>query len=237
MDLSLYNATGFGMMGGHEKTALDYANSTLKAVYEKNGVPSADFPLYAVHNRAGKRICWLRHSTLLFNKLNAPIISVTFGEAVKQTNGYYGLEVLDIKPLRAETPTQSEGITPMKAPSIRTTIDRNTNSAKNAAYLEGGHVANTQLAAIVAKKFPALPAELIESPLGHLLIANAAVFAASSFYDNNEMVARLTQGMLTSAFQEALRSFDINSLIGELMSNPTVAAALLQAEEKEPEQE
>jgi len=226
--------TGFGMMGGGKETARLYTNSQLKAEYVDH-IPGIFFhPTYLVSNEFGDKIGWIKqHQEMLEITKNAHFATILTGKTVDQANGYLGLEIEEVKswhnkPQFTESQPTKEKPS-MKTPEIKAVVNNNMFNAKNAMIMEGGRIANIQLASIVAKKIDKSAAALLNTPLGHLVIANVASFAAQSFYDQNKMVNKLAQAMMVSAYQEALQELDINGVIAELMSNSAVASVLAES--------
>lgn len=114
----------------------------------------------------------------------------------------------------------------MKVPPLSQVLSSNIHAAGQAAKLEVGHVANEQLGKIMAKRIPSKYADLMTTPLGHLLLANAVQYAGKAFYADNKQLADISMAMTINAYQEVLALVDIPGIIDELLSNKKLKAAL-----------
>lgn len=228
--------TGFGMCGGHQDSAKDYEDKILFVRYKSDGIKEVIAkPVYAVYRSHVNRspIGWLKNlpekqGHKLLNNFN-----ISTNKAIGQPHGYMGLGVHELPPsvwIPTTTPHTTKEKSTMKTPELKKALNTNVSAAKSAAVMESGRIANIQLAKIVARKTNIPNGELLETPLGHLVVANAASLAAQAFYESNPSVQRLTQGMVVAAYQEMLQTLDLNGIIDELLANPTIATAL--ADEK-----
>ena len=119
----------------------------------------------------------------------------------------------------------------VKTPTLSEIISSNMAAATNAAKLEVGHVANDQLAKIVGKRTPKKYAALLNTPLGHLMLANAVTVAGQAFYPGNQNLRMLTHAMTVDAYQQLVKTLDIPGIIDELLSNKAVVGALKESQE------
>jgi len=118
----------------------------------------------------------------------------------------------------------------VKTPTLSEIISSNMAAATNAAKLEVGHVANDQLAKIVGKRTPKKYAALLNTPLGHLMLANAVTVAGQAFYPGNQNLRMLTHAMTVDAYQQLVKTLDIPGIIDELLSNKAVVGALKESQ-------
>lgn len=104
-------------------------------------------------------------------------------------------------------------------------IGNNKHYAVSGAYLEGGRIANNQIAKLLAKKAPMMVRGYIDTPIGKLVIANLAKMAIDHFRPEPAL-RELAGAMMAKAYQEVLEDFDIEGMIEELVSDPKVKSAL-----------
>jgi hypothetical protein len=127
----------------------------------------------------------------------------------------------------SESKTEQQKV---KTPTLSEIISSNMTAATNAAKLEVGHVANDQLAKIVGKRTPKKYAALLDTPLGHLMLANAVTVAGQAFYPGNQNLRMLTHAMTVDAYQQLVKTLDIPGIIDELLSNKAVVGALKESQ-------
>lgn len=109
--------------------------------------------------------------------------------------------------------------------TLSNTLAANKVLATSAAVLEAGYIANSQLSKLAAKKLPLMVRGYAEEPIGKLVLANLVMMAVKQFRPDDKNLARLSDAMVGSAYQEFIRSFDIDGLLSELMDNTKVKSA------------
>jgi hypothetical protein len=147
---------------------------------------------------------------------NVPNSGINFGELTAKQ-----------KERISEPTTEQQKV---KTPTLSEIISSNMAAATNAAKLEVGHVANDQLAKIVGKRTPKKYAALLNTPLGHLMLANAVTVAGQAFYPGNQNLRMLTHAMTVDAYQQLVKTLDIPGIIDELLSNKAVVGALKESQ-------
>lgn len=114
--------------------------------------------------------------------------------------------------------------------SAAKTLDDNKQLLASAAIFEAGRIGNNKLAKLLSEKIPAPMNALIQTPIGHLILANVLKMAGEQFRPGDETVERLTNGMVVAAYTAMIQSFDLEGLIDELLSDRTVKSALKKTE-------
>lgn len=114
-------------------------------------------------------------------------------------------------------------------------LDRNQTLATTAAFLEAGRIANGQATKLALKHLPLMARGYADTPAGRLLLANAASVAAGKLRPTDSRLSKLTDAMITSAYQELIQTFDIEKMIDEMLSNDTIKKALNDANQDEKE--
>ena len=109
--------------------------------------------------------------------------------------------------------------------NVNKTIELNKAAATSAAFLEGGRIANNQLAKVAAKKLPIVLRGYAEHPIGKLVIANLAAIAAQQFRADDENLKKLTSAMTVQAYQEMIQTIDVEGIIDELVESKEVKRA------------
>lgn len=104
--------------------------------------------------------------------------------------------------------------------------DQNKQAVTNAALLEAGRIANNELAKLAAKQLPMMVRGYADSPVGKLVIANIASIALQQFRPNDSKLKYLSDAMLSSAFQEAIQTLNIDKLISDFTENSKIQTAL-----------
>lgn len=125
----------------------------------------------------------------------------------------------------------AEYLTTQKEPTmlsnlITKTIDTNKSAAAQAAYLEAGRIATNKLAQVASKSLPLMARGYADTPLGRLLLANAALAAAAQLRPNDPTLAKLTQAMVTSSYQEAFQHLDIEGMLDNFLGTEEIKQAL-----------
>lgn len=105
-------------------------------------------------------------------------------------------------------------------------LEDNKKLLATAAIFETGRIGNNKLGALLADKLPAPMNMLVQTPIGHVIIANILKMAGEQFRPDDEMVKRLTNGMVVAGYTELLQSLDIEGLIDDLMGDRGIKSLL-----------
>ena len=112
-------------------------------------------------------------------------------------------------------------------------VNTNTKLAQSAAFLEAGRIANNTATKFVSSKAPLMVKGYVDTAFGKLLIANAAAMAVEKFRGTDTRLVKLTNAMITQAYQEVYQSFDVEKMINELFASETLKAALSKIDDSE----
>ena len=110
--------------------------------------------------------------------------------------------------------------------TLETVSNDNVTGAKAAAIITAGGVANTQLTKLISKKAPLATRGYINTPIGKLAIANVAALAIKQTRPGDKQLEALAEGMIISAYQEVLNSFDINGIIDDFLDQAPIKRAI-----------
>lgn len=105
-------------------------------------------------------------------------------------------------------------------------LDTNKQVATQAAYMEAGRIFLNQVSKLAAKQAPLMVRGYVDTALGRLVLANAAVFAVQHFRGNDQRLNRLANAALAEAYQELYKSFDIEQFIEGFLDNETIKRAM-----------
>lgn len=110
--------------------------------------------------------------------------------------------------------------------ALANVVENNKSAAVDAGYLTAGTIANNQFSKLASKHLPVLVRGYADTPLGKLVLANAAQMLIQHFKADNKTANRLTDAMMTSAMAEVIGSTGIEDLIDSFLSDPKIAKAL-----------
>ncbi|MNL45555.1 hypothetical protein D3C87_1682120 [compost metagenome] len=96
----------------------------------------------------------------------------------------------------------------------------------SAAVFETGRIANKKLTDLLSKQLPPPLNMLVGTPIGQLIVANLVKIAAEQVRPGDDLVERLTNGMIVSSYTELFQSFNIEGVIDDLLGDKAVKAAL-----------
>ena len=105
-------------------------------------------------------------------------------------------------------------------------LDVNKKAISSASYLEAGRLANNQLNKVVAKKLPIMMRGYADTAIGRMVMANLAQMALQQFRPNDQRVATLGQAMVTEAYGQMIREFDIEGMVAELLKSTNISKAV-----------
>jgi hypothetical protein len=104
-----------------------------------------------------------------------------------------------------------------KMTKIANVVDKNKNALVTAAKIEAGSIALKQVSKIVVPKLPIMVRGYADTPAGRLLLANLFNFAVNQYAPRNEKAVLVADAMLQGAMVELVQSFDLNSLIEDVI--------------------
>lgn len=105
-------------------------------------------------------------------------------------------------------------------------LSDNKQLMASAAVFETGRIANKKLTDLLSKQLPPPLNMLVGTPIGQLIVANLVKIAAEQVRPGDDLVERLTNGMIVSSYTELFQSFNIEGVIDDLLGDKGVKAAL-----------
>lgn len=105
-------------------------------------------------------------------------------------------------------------------------LSDNKQLMASAAVFETGRIANKKLTDLLSKQLPPPLNMLVGTPIGQLIVANLVKIAAEQVRPGDDLVERLTSGMIVSSYTELFQSFNIEGVIDDLLGDKAVKAAL-----------
>lgn len=110
-------------------------------------------------------------------------------------------------------------------------ITANKTTATTAAYFEAGRIATNQLVKLIAPRAPMMARGYIDTPVGKLVLANAASVAAEQFRPTDVQLKKVTAAMMANAYQELIRTVDIEGILNEFTNSDGLKKAFASAPE------
>lgn len=105
-------------------------------------------------------------------------------------------------------------------------VAANKSVAVSAAYLEAGRMANNQVAKLVGAKAPLMVRGYVDTPVGKLVLANLTSMAVEQFRPTDVKLKKVANAMMANAYQELIRTVDIEGMLNELTSSEGIKSAL-----------
>ena len=105
-------------------------------------------------------------------------------------------------------------------------VAANKTVAVSAAYLEAGRMANNQVAKLVGAKAPMMVRGYVDTPVGKLVLANLTSMAVEQFRPADAKLKKVANAMMANAYQELIRTVDIEGMLNELTSSEGIKNAL-----------
>ncbi len=96
-------------------------------------------------------------------------------------------------------------------------VAQNKASGKTATGIIAGNIINDRLAKIVTPKLPMMVRGYVDTPLGKAAIANIAAGALIHFLPSNSKATTAASAMIEAAMVEFASSFNIESMVDELL--------------------
>ena len=100
---------------------------------------------------------------------------------------------------------------------IANIVAANKSAAVNAAKLEAGKIALTQITKVAAKKAPFMIKGYIDTPIGRVVIANLLSVAVDQYAPANQKAKAVASAAMEAAMLEMVQSFNIAEMIDEMV--------------------
>ncbi|WBF69837.1 hypothetical protein KPP2018_048 [Klebsiella phage KPP2018] len=100
---------------------------------------------------------------------------------------------------------------------IANIVAANKSAVVNAAKLEAGKIALTQITKVVAKKAPFMIKGYIDTPIGRVVIANLLSVAVDQYAPSNQKAKAVASAAMEAAMLEMVQSFNIAEMIDEMV--------------------
>ncbi|QXV84443.1 hypothetical protein bas34_0151 [Escherichia phage SelmaRatti] len=110
--------------------------------------------------------------------------------------------------------TENKGNIMTKVSSI---VAANKSAVVNAAKLEAGKIALTQITKVAAKKAPFMIKGYIDTPIGRVVIANLLSVAVDQYAPTNAKAKAVAGAAMEAAMLEMVQSFNIAEMIDEMV--------------------
>ncbi|ACB97450.1 hypothetical protein AGC_0007 [Escherichia phage Eps7] len=110
--------------------------------------------------------------------------------------------------------TENKGNIMSKVSSI---VAANKSAVVNAAKLEAGKIALTQITKVAAKKAPFMIKGYIDTPIGRVVIANLLSVAVDQYAPTNQKAKAIAGAAMEAAMLEMVQSFNIAEMIDEMV--------------------
>ncbi|QIN93341.1 hypothetical protein vBSenS3_220 [Salmonella phage vB_SenS-3] len=110
--------------------------------------------------------------------------------------------------------TENKGNIMSKVSSI---VAANKSAVVNAAKLEAGKIALTQITKVAAKKAPFMIKGYIDTPIGRVVIANLLSVAVDQYAPTNAKAKAVAGAAMEAAMLEMVQSFNIAEMIDEMV--------------------
>lgn len=100
---------------------------------------------------------------------------------------------------------------------IANIVAANKSAVVNAAKLEAGKIALTQITKVAAKKAPFMIKGYIDTPIGRVVIANLLSVAVDQYAPSNQKAKAVAAAAMEAAMLEMVQSFNIAEMIDEMV--------------------
>lgn len=100
---------------------------------------------------------------------------------------------------------------------IANIVAANKSAVVNAAKLEAGKIALTQITKVAAKKAPFMIKGYIDTPIGRVVIANLLSVAVDQYAPANQKAKAVADAAMEAAMLEMVQSFNIAEMIDEMV--------------------
>ncbi|QNI21433.1 hypothetical protein [Salmonella phage 8sent1748] len=113
---------------------------------------------------------------------------------------------------------------------IANIVAANKSAAVNAAKLEAGKIALTQITKVAAKKAPFMIKGYIDTPIGRVVIANLLSVAVDQYAPTNAKAKAVAGAAMEAAMLEMVQSFNIAEMIDEMVKGIDISTFTQNAE-------
>lgn len=100
---------------------------------------------------------------------------------------------------------------------IANIVAANKSAVVNAAKLEAGKIALTQITKVAAKKAPFMIKGYIDTPIGRVVIANLLSVVVDQYAPTNQKAKAVAGAAMEAAMLEMVQSFNIAEMIDEMV--------------------
>ncbi|WDR22095.1 hypothetical protein PJM41_0010 [Salmonella phage vB_SenS_UTK0009] len=111
--------------------------------------------------------------------------------------------------------TENKGNNTMS--KVTAIVAANKSAVVNAAKLEAGKIALTQITKVAAKKAPFMIKGYIDTPIGRVVIANLLSVAVDQYAPSNQKAKAIAGAAMEAAMLEMVQSFNIAEMIDEMV--------------------
>ncbi|UPW38296.1 hypothetical protein ESCO30_00009 [Escherichia phage vB_EcoS_ESCO30] len=113
---------------------------------------------------------------------------------------------------------------------IANIVAANKSAVVNAAKLEAGKIALTQITKVAAKKAPFMIKGYIDTPIGRVVIANLLSVAVDQYAPNNQKAKAVAGAAMEAAMLEMVQSFNIAEMIDEMVKGIDISTFTVNTE-------
>ncbi|WCZ57189.1 hypothetical protein K16_008 [Salmonella phage Kenya-K16] len=113
---------------------------------------------------------------------------------------------------------------------IANIVAANKSAAVNAAKLEAGKIALTQITKVAAKKAPFMIKGYIDTPIGRVVIANLLSVAVDQYAPSNQKAKAVASAAMEAAMLEMVQSFNIAEMIDEMVKGIDISTFTMNTE-------
>lgn len=113
---------------------------------------------------------------------------------------------------------------------IANIVAANKSAAVNAAKLEAGKIALTQITKVAAKKAPFMIKGYIDTPIGRVVIANLLSVAVDQYAPSNQKAKAVAGAAMEAAMLEMVQSFNIAEMIDEMVKGIDISTFTVNTE-------
>ncbi|QXV85226.1 hypothetical protein bas27_0187 [Escherichia phage TrudiGerster] len=124
--------------------------------------------------------------------------------------------------------TENKGNNTMS--KVTSIIAANKSAVVNAAKLEAGKIALTQITKVAAKKAPFMIKGYIDTPIGRVVIANLLSVAVDQYAPTNAKAKAVAGAAMEAAMLEMVQSFNIAEMIDEMVKGIDISTFTQNAE-------
>lgn len=113
---------------------------------------------------------------------------------------------------------------------IANIVAANKSAVVNAAKLEAGKIALTQITKVAAKKAPFMIKGYIDTPVGRVVIANLLSVAVDQYAPSNQKAKAVAGAAMEAAMLEMVQSFNIAEMIDEMVKGIDISTFTVNTE-------